>query len=162
MLKAQFLYDMSEYPPEHPVFGKFHDSTNKKVLGKFKDEFAGAVITHVVCPRPKMYTVRSLKIKKCGEEFLKDAFGKWVMEESCGKKVKGVSRTAVKNQIHFGDFLSVLNSSIETTVTMTGFRSYEHRIFTETVTKKALNGLDTKRFAVDNIKTLAFGHKDIV
>ena len=39
--KGKELFDFSEYP----VDLKFYDSTNKKVLGKMKDEFRGQIIT---------------------------------------------------------------------------------------------------------------------
>ena len=38
------LYDTSDYPKEHPL----HSNTNKKVLGKMKDECAGTPIAEVV------------------------------------------------------------------------------------------------------------------
>jgi hypothetical protein len=163
MASRSDVYDMSEYPPDHPYFGVFHDPQNKKVLGKFKDECAGSVIAQVVCPRPKMYTIRSIRIKKIKDgPYVRDTMGEWEMEDSFTKKVKGITKTAVGNQIHFDDFSKVVNKNVETRVKMTGFRSVEHRIFTEVTTKRALNGLDTKRFAIDHVRTLAFGHKDII
>jgi len=76
-------------------------------------------------------------------------------------KFEGLSEIAAKN-ISFEDFQRVLEESQEVKVTMKGFRSLEHRIFTEVIEKRALNGLDTKRFATDSINTLAFGHRGIV
>ena len=43
--------DFSDYPPDHPNFNK----ANKKVLGKFKDEVNGKVISEFVGLKPKMY-----------------------------------------------------------------------------------------------------------
>ena len=43
--------DFSDYPPEHPNY----DKTNKKVLGKFKDEMNGKIITHFIGLKPKAY-----------------------------------------------------------------------------------------------------------
>ena len=39
------LYDTSDYPKEHPLYS----NTNKKVLGKMKDECAGTPIAGCVC-----------------------------------------------------------------------------------------------------------------
>jgi len=75
--------------------------------------------------------------------------------------VKGITPAAVKNQIKFDDFNRVIKEDSQTYVRMKTIRSTEHRIFTEVTTKRALNALDTKRFAIDSIRTLAFGHKDI-
>ena len=36
--------DFSDYPQDHPNY----DKTNKKVLGKFKDEMNGKIITHFI------------------------------------------------------------------------------------------------------------------
>ena len=43
--------DFSDYPQEHPNY----DKTNKKVLGKFKDEMNGKAITHFIGLKPKAY-----------------------------------------------------------------------------------------------------------
>ena len=45
--------DYSEYPIEH----KYHDTTNKLKIGKFKCETKGASIIEIVALRPKMYSI---------------------------------------------------------------------------------------------------------
>ena len=45
-------FDNSDYPGSSPYF----DNTNKKVIGKFKDEAAGMPITEFVGLRSKMYS----------------------------------------------------------------------------------------------------------
>ena len=50
MERRKHLYDTNDYPKEHPL----HSNTNKKVLGKMKDECAGTPIAECVCLRPKM------------------------------------------------------------------------------------------------------------
>jgi hypothetical protein len=162
-------FDMSEYDGDHPLFGKWLDNSNKKVLGKFKDEYHNSVITHLVCPRPKMYGIRSVKIATNEKTrgplepiiFLKGEDGKFTFESLESKKAKGISRTAVRNQVVLADYVNVLEDSVKTYATMKGIRSTNHIIFTEKIVKKALNGIDSKRFGVDCINTLAFGHKDI-
>ena len=47
------LYDMSEYPSNHPVYNK----VNKKMVGEKKDEMKGHPITEFVGLQPKMYLV---------------------------------------------------------------------------------------------------------
>jgi hypothetical protein len=59
------------------------------------------------------------------------------------------------------DYTRVLEENIQTSATMLSIRSTRHVIFTESSEKLALNGLDTKRFAVYNIRSIAFGHRDI-
>ena len=43
--------DFSDYAVEHPC----HDKTNKKLLGKFKDELSGQVITSFIGLKPKSH-----------------------------------------------------------------------------------------------------------
>ena len=62
--------DFSDYPKSHCNY----DYTNKKVLGKFKDEMNGNVITEFIALEPKMYAfqVEGQKEQKqsnrCSEE----------------------------------------------------------------------------------------------
>ena len=51
--KNKDFYDFSEYPENSPFF----DNTNKKVLGKFKDESCGVPIREFIGLCPKMYSV---------------------------------------------------------------------------------------------------------
>ena len=46
------LFDNSDYPKD----SNFFDSTNKKVIGKFKDEAAGITIVEFIGLRSKMYS----------------------------------------------------------------------------------------------------------
>ena len=57
MQENSWVYDTSNYPKEHPLYS----ITNKKVLGKMKDECGGDVIQEVIAVRPKMYSVISKK-----------------------------------------------------------------------------------------------------
>ena len=55
-------FDNSDYPEDSPYF----DKTNKKVIGKFKDEASGMPITEFVGLRSKMYSYikDNLKVRK--------------------------------------------------------------------------------------------------
>ena len=53
MQKSLFHYDTSDFPKDHPL----HSQKNKKVIGKIKDECAGAPILEAVCLRSKMYSI---------------------------------------------------------------------------------------------------------
>ena len=54
MKQYSWMYDTSNYPKDHPLYNE----TNKKVLGKMKDECGGDVIQEVVAVRSKMYSVK--------------------------------------------------------------------------------------------------------
>ena len=49
--KDRELFDFSDYP----VNSKFFDPTNKKTIGKMKDEFRGEIISEFVGLKSKMY-----------------------------------------------------------------------------------------------------------
>ena len=130
-------YDTSNYPADHPLFS----TANKKVIGKFKDELGGKVMTEFVGIRPKMYSY-------AGEE--------------SGKRAKGVKKSVLRKTISHDDYRTCLLEKKVYACDMPGLRSYKHTIHGETVHKVALAPLDTKRYILeDGITTLAFGHKDI-
>ena len=52
MYENKNQYDFSEYPENHHNF----DKSNKKVLGKFKDELKSRIITEFIALKPKMYS----------------------------------------------------------------------------------------------------------
>ena len=58
--KNKELFDFSEYP----VDSKFYDSTNKKVLGKIKDEFKGKIITEFIGLKSEMSSLASIDNKE--------------------------------------------------------------------------------------------------
>ena len=131
------LYDTSNYPADHPLFS----TANKKIIGKFKDELGGKVMTEFIGIRPKMYS--------------------YVGEES-GKRAKGVKKSVLKQTITHDDYKKCLVNREVFHRDMSGLRSYHHVIKGETVHKVALAPLDTKRYILDDgISTLAFGHVDI-
>ena len=51
--KWKYLFDFSNY-------SKFFNETNKKVIGKMKDEFGGIIVTEL---KSKMYSIKKLMIK---------------------------------------------------------------------------------------------------
>ena len=70
------MFDNSDYPSNH----QFFDATNKKVIGKFKDEAAGIPITEFVGLRSKMYS------------YIKD-------NNNGGKTAKGIKTNVIKKEI---------------------------------------------------------------
>ena len=130
-------YDTSNYPADHPLFS----NTNKKIIGKFKDELGGKVMTEFIGIRPKMYS--------------------FVVEDS-RKRAKGVKKSVLQNSITHEDYQTCLLEKKVYSRDMCILRSYNHVIKGETVHKVALAPLDTKRYILDDgISTLAFGHVDI-
>ena len=57
--KWRDLFDFSNYSKD----SKFFDETNKKVIGKMKDEFGGVIIDEFVALKSKMYYMKKLMVK---------------------------------------------------------------------------------------------------
>ena len=57
--KWKDLFDFSNYSKD----SKFFDETNKKVIGKMKDEFGGVIVDEFVGLKSKMYSIKKLMVK---------------------------------------------------------------------------------------------------
>ena len=66
MAETKDEYDFSDYPKDHPLYNE----TNKKTIGKMKDECAGAPIAEYIGLRPKLYSVL-----RTDEQIIKKAKG---------------------------------------------------------------------------------------
>ena len=58
--KHKHLFDFSNYPEDSKIF----DPTNKRVIGKMKDEFEGKVISEFDGLKPKMYSMKNIDSKE--------------------------------------------------------------------------------------------------
>ena len=134
MGKISTFFDASNYPETHPSYS----IANKKVVGKFKDEEGGKIISEFVGLRSKLYSyqVDGKEVKKC----------------------KGIKKGVIENQISHDEYKQVLMGKSKVEKEMTVIRSRDHAIHTETMTKIALSGDDDKRIILDDgISTHAIG-----
>ena len=130
------MFDNSDYPSNH----QFYDSTNKKVIGKFKDEAAGVPITEFVGLRSKMYS------------YIKD-------NNNGGKTAKGIKKNVIKNDIQHSDYKDVLFNEKQLFHQMKTIRSNHHELGSYTINKTSLSCFDDKRYLYpDGIHSLAYGH----
>ena len=133
------LFDTSNYPADHP--SKIPTGKNKKLVGKFKDEAGGRIISEFVGLRAKLYSYRM----HLGSE---------------EKKAKGVKKSVIEKKITFDDYRLCLFSEEPQTRTMNVIRSYKHEVYTEEVNKVALDSHDDKRIILeDKISTHSHGYK---
>ena len=138
------LYDTSDFPREHHLYSE----TNKKVLGKMKDECAGAPIERYVGLRPKMYCIKMAGFAGSSQKEI--------------KKAKGIKKYVVKKQINVQLYEEALFAKKTMKHQMNTLRSEGHNIYAERINKSSLSPLDTKRWIHDDgIQTLAFGNKNI-
>ena len=114
-------FDTSDYSKDN-IYGL--PLANKKVLGKFKDELNGKIMTEFIGLRSKLYSHRILDSEK---EI---------------KKAKGVKKNVVENKICFNDFENCLLTKKSKYVKQNLFRTKKHDIFTVEQNKKALSVYD--------------------
>ena len=57
--KRKDFFDFSNYLKG----SKFFNETNKKVIGKMKDEFGGVIVIEFVGLKSKMYSIKKLMVK---------------------------------------------------------------------------------------------------
>ncbi len=133
-------FDLSDYPADF-----YRDSTNNKVIGKFKDETSSKPITEFVGLRPKMYSFTTLREPNS--------------DHTCEKmRAKGVQRAALQ-RIRHEDYLSQLRAPKENRLTNRRIGSHLHKLYTYEFPKRGLCAFDDKRYIEeDGITTLAHGH----
>ena len=134
-LKWKDLLDFSNYSKD----SKFFDETNKKVIGKMKDEFGGVIVDEFVGLKSKMYSMKKID----GKEY---------------NTAKGVSITTKFKK--FKDFL--FNEKI-IRHKMKGIQSKKHKLGPYEIDKISLSCFDDKTYVLnDGIYALAYFHKNSV
>jgi len=136
------LFDFSGYSGSGYLT---NDNSNKKVIGKFKDETDGVPISEVVALRPKMYSILldNGKEKKTG---------------------KGIKKCVLKKDVSHQDYREclLLSNRQRQTVEFNNLRTFNHDIFTYKYVKTGLSCSENKRYLLaDGIASLSYGHKNI-
>ena len=108
-----------------------------------KDECGGAILKEFIALKPKLY---SFLIEENAE--------------TTGKqKAKGVKKCMIKKSLRHANFMKCLRTKQTQIRKQNIFRSRDHHLFTENMTKIALSADDDKRVIQKNgIDTLALGH----
>ena len=133
-VKWKDLFDFSNYSK----VSKFFDETNKKVIGKRKDEFDGVIVTEFVGLKSKMYSVKNIDGKKC-------------------KTAKGVSIAT-----EFNKFKDVLFDEKVIRQKMKRIQIKKHKLGTYEIYKISLLCFDDKRYVLDDrIRTLAYFYNSV-
>ena len=131
------MYDTSNYDESHFLYSV----CNKNVPGLWKDECKGSVVKSFCCLRPKMY---SYIVEKSGHEVTSN-------------KIKGIRKYVASTILH-KDYVNCLKTLKESEHTYKSIRSYKHKIFTVSQTKKSLSPMDDKRWFVTVQSSLPHGH----
>ena len=134
--KDKHLFDNSDYPNDSPFF----DSTNKKVIGKFKDEKAGTPIVGFVGLKPKMYS--------CITD-----------DEEGSHTAKGIKKNVIKQELQHDNYEDTLFNKKQMRHTMRLIKSERHQIGSYVVNKISLSCFDDKRYIHENgVTSYAYGH----
>ena len=111
MKQIQDKLDTSDYPKDYPL----HSLDNKKVIGKFKDELNGKIMTEIIFLKSKAY---SLKILDCDSNKLKEI-----------NKLKSVSKPIIKKKKNFNNYYNCLHEEEMQLNTMYKLNSEKHDMF---------------------------------
>ena len=131
--KHKHLFDFSNDPKDSKLF----DPTNKKVIGKIKDESEGKIIDEFARLKSKMYSIKNIDGKE-------------------SNTAKGVNIATEFNELK----ATLFNKKI-IKYKMKRIQSKKHKLGTYEINKISLSCFDDKRFVLDDgIHTLAYFHKD--
>jgi hypothetical protein len=131
------LFDLSE-----SVNPSLRDNTNKKKLGVMKDELNTLPIKEFIslCSKSYSYTYKDkIDIKNV-------------------KKLKGVSKATLKNNIKHDDYKDVLHLGKTISKPVVSIRSMKHQLYTIEQEKMCLNNWYDKSQLINAIDTLPYGY----
>ena len=115
----------------------FYDDTNKKVIGKMKDEYGGAIIDQFIGLKSKMCSIKKIN----GSE---------------SSTTKGVNIAT-----EFNEFKDVLFNKKVIRHKMKRIQAKKHKIGMYEIDKISSSCFDYKRYVLDDgVNTLAYFHKD--
>ena len=114
------MFDFSDYPLNSKLFGH----TNKKVIGKMKDEFKGKIINRFIGLKSKMYSLISVDDEEV-------------------TKAKGANK-----KIRHKEFVDVLFNKIVKRHNIKRIQGKLHKIGTYDVCKISLSSFDDKRYVL--------------
>ena len=133
------MFNNSNYLESSP----YYCNANKKVIGKFKDEACGVLITEFVGLTSKMYSY--IKNDK-----------KW------GKNAKGIKTNVIKNNIKHEDYKNTLTNNEQMHHKMKTIRSQRHQLGSYEINKVSLSCFDDKHYIHNNgMSNYAYGHYKI-
>ena len=123
----------------------FKVGVNKKIIGKFKGELGGSIMTEFVALASKLYS------------FLED-------NDKCEKKAKGVKKCVIKKVLKFDHYKKALFFNKTIRSTQQRFKNDHHIITTEEINKIAFSRKDDERIqSFDGIHTYPYGiDKDLL
>ena len=135
MYENRELFDLSDMKLD-----EFKDGTNKKVIGKFKDETEGVSIREFIGLRSKMYSIK-------------------LDNEEDKRTAKGIVKNVIKKELKHEIYKNVLETSGKMYSDIKVIKSEKHEIYTMKLHKVSLSAYDDKRYIKnDGVSSYAYGH----
>jgi len=128
-------FDFSNYPSSHFLFSDEH----KKVPGLFKDECASVPIEKFIGLRSKMYCLKQSQ----GTEL---------------KLAKGVRKSVIQNDLRCENYEKCLFEQERFEHEFHMIKSVRHHVSTSHQSKISLSPFDDKRWLLDCVESLPYGH----
>jgi hypothetical protein len=137
-------YDTSDLVDDFPI-ENLKSNVNKKIPGKFKDEYNGIPVREFCGLRSKMYALKTDVDEK--------------------KTCKGIKKLNIKN-LTFSDYKNCLDDLKIKKETIYGIRSFNQKLYTTKEEKIGLSPYDDKFYVYKDengcLQKLAYGHYKIV
>ena len=140
--KLKSFFDFSNYPKNHNLYSE----ENKKVPGKFKDETASKEIVEFVGLKSKMY---SFSVKDSDKNLIEI------------KTAKGVKKNVIEKNLKLEQYKHVLFQNEQLEHEFRNIKSEKHKVFTSHEKKISLSPFDDKRYLLNNVQSLPYGHYKI-
>ena len=142
-------FDCSEYPENH----KCYDETNKKVIGKFKDEASKTIMNEFIGIRSKMYKFSCEGIINPEEKDI-------LKQKSQKGTAKGIKKQ-IAEKIEMDDYRNCLYNNEKNkykTVKFNLIRQNLHNLKSIKIEKTGLSSYDDKRYYLDSVNSRSHGH----
>ena len=155
------LIDFSVFPANHPSGVSEPNDPRAGVVGYFKDECSGNIITELVAIKPKAYSFTTCDATLFDPEH-PDAPPPAIKHKQIAK---GIARATIKQKLRHDTYLEMFREGELQRLANHAIRSKLHRVYTLEVQKRGLHPYDDKRYLLDNLadgspnpNTHAYGH----
>ena len=155
------LIDFSVLPANHPSGVSEPNDNRASVVGYFKDECSGNVITELVAIKPKAYSFTTCEATLFDSERL-DAPPPAIKHKQVAKSI---ARATIKQKLRHDTYLEMYREGPLQRLPNRAIRSKLHRVYTLEVQKRGLHPYDDKRYLLENLAdgslnpfTYAYGH----
>ena len=134
-IKSEDIY--KEFYKRKDLFDFSNSYTNKKIIGKMKNEYGEVIVIEFIGLKVKMYSIKKI-------------------DGSESSTAKGVNVTT-----EFNEFKDVLFNKKIIKHKMKRMQAKKHKIGTYEINKISLSYLDDKKYVLDDgVHTLAYFHKN--